>query len=130
MLSEPCVADRSPVSDMDFVLQCAGALGVGEFRLFKLADRWWHGDDRPEEGLEPLFAHYLRTGAAPLWVRWFCRTVLDLAAQGRLDPRQFGARPLRTVPLAGLGGEDSLRARLVTPLLVLVTLLLLAACVV
>ena len=100
MLSDFRFADHSPVSDSDFVLQSAGAIGVGEFDLFELADRWWHGDARPEQALELMFVHYLHTGAAPPWVRRFCQTVLGMANTGTLDPRRFGARPFRTQPLA------------------------------
>ena len=63
-----------------------------------------YGDARPEQALEPIFLRYVHTGAAPLWVRRFCETVLDLANEGRLDPRRFGARALRTRPLARMTG--------------------------
>lgn len=104
MLPDSRFADHPPVSDSDYILQSSGALGVGEFDLFALADRWWHGDARPEQALEPIFLRYVHTGAAPLWVRRFCETVLDLANKGRLDPRRFGARALRTRPLARMTG--------------------------
>ena len=104
MLSDFRFADHSPVSDSDYVLRSAGALGVGEFNLFELADRWRHGVSRPEQALELVFVHYLHTGAAPPWVRQFCQTVLGLANAGTLDPWRFGARPLRTQPLAQSAG--------------------------
>ena len=120
-------ADQAPVSDADYVVQTAGALGVGELNLFALADRWWHGDDRPEKALERIFVHFLRTGIAPAWVRQFCRMVLDLANAGELDPRRFGVRPLRTVPLARLHGRNNAVLKIGLPALMFGVYLLLAA---
>lgn len=124
MLTEPRFADRPPVTDSDYVLQSAGALGVGAFNLFELADRWWHGDGRPEGALERLFVHFLRTGAAPPWVRQFSAAVLERANNGKLDPRRFGARPLRTRPLARWGGRRAVMLQVGAPALLLVVYML------
>lgn len=125
MLTEPRFANRPPVTDTDYVLQSAGALGVGAFNLFELADRWWHGDGRPDAALERIFVHFLRTGAAPPWVRQFCDAVLELANNGKLDPRRFGARPLRTRPLARWDGRGAVMLQVGAPALLLVVYLIL-----
>lgn len=125
MLTASRIADHPPVSDTDYILQSAGALGVSEFNLFELADRWWHGDACPEKALERFFVHYLSTGTAPPWVRQFCRTVLDMAEAGNFDPRRFGASPLQTAPLESLERPNSLALGVGVPALLFGIFLLL-----
>lgn len=91
MVSGLGLPGRSPSGDVGDVLDAAAALGIREFDLFKQADRWWHGRDRPEKSLERIFVAYMFSGVAPAWVRQYCREVLAEQAAGRLDPARFGA---------------------------------------
>ena len=95
---------RRASPDTHRVMDAAAVLRVGEFELFRAADRWWHGRLRAESDLERIFVHYMFHGAAPPWVRQYCRAVLRAEAEGSLDPAAFGVygvRPTRRVPSPG-----------------------------
>lgn len=76
--------------DVVAVLDASAALEVTEFRLFELAWRNWFGGRPDERRLERYFSAYMFAERVPHWVRNFARHILDLDAQGRLDPRSFG----------------------------------------
>lgn len=76
--------------DVVAVLDASAALEVTEFRLFELAWQDWFGKRPDERRLERHFAAYMFAERVPHWVRNFARRILDLDAQGRLDPRSFG----------------------------------------
>lgn len=125
MLTVSRIPNVPRASDSHYVLRSAGALGIGEFNLFELADRWWHGDGRPVTALERIFVHYLYTGAAPPWVRQFCRTVLEMADSGELDPRHFGAPSVPARPPRPSNGRASFMLDVAGPALIFAMFLLL-----
>lgn len=115
--------DASLLEDARLVPDAAAALGVREFDLFRLAYRRWYGRDADEKRLERYFAPYMFHQVAPPWVRHMCREVLARAAQGRLDPDDFGAatvrRVQRPVPLGWLTVALTLAAALAAHVLIL-----------
>jgi hypothetical protein len=64
----------------------AGRLEVGEFELFRLAHRRWHGREAEGDALERAFSAYLRGRGTPFWVRHYAREVLR-AGPGDAPPR-------------------------------------------
>lgn len=97
-------AKRRVSPDTHQVLDAAAVLRVGEFELFVAADRWWHGQARPENRLERIFVQYMFYGTVPHWVRQYCRAVLSAKTDGRLEPRAFGIEtigPQRHAPSPG-----------------------------
>ena len=86
---------RRATPDTHQVMDAAAALRIGEFELFRAADRWWHGRARAERNLERIFVHYMFHGAAPPWVRQYCRAVLHAKADGSLNPAAFGVYGVR-----------------------------------
>ena len=77
-------------TDIVAVLDASAALEVTEFRLFHLAFTDWYGKSAREEFIERQFAAYMFAQRVPNWVRHFARKILELQAQGRLDPKSFG----------------------------------------
>lgn len=77
-------------ADVVAVLDASAALEVTEFRLFELAWREWFGGRPDERRIERYFAAYMFADRVPHWVRSFARRILELNAEGRLDPRSFG----------------------------------------
>ncbi len=85
--------DHAPL-DVRHVAEAAVVLGVREPEIFRHAYRWRYERDLGERLLNETFADYLLRQRVPQWVRDYCRRVLNLAAVGQLDPRDFGvARP-------------------------------------
>ena len=86
--------------DAHAVAATKAVLGIGEFELFRLAHRWFLGSEADEKALERVFMAFLFGGAAPMWVRQYCRAVRDAAAEDALDPRRFGLErlPRRITP--------------------------------
>jgi len=77
-------------TDIVAVLDASAALEVTEFRLFQLAFADWYGKSAREEFMERQFAAYMFAQRVPNWVRHFARKILDLHAQGQLEPKSFG----------------------------------------
>lgn len=72
------------------VAETAVVLGVGEAEVFRHAYRWRYERELSEPLLDETFGGYLLRREVPQWVRDYCRRVLNLAAGGQLDPRDFG----------------------------------------
>jgi hypothetical protein len=72
------------------VVEAARVLDVGECEVFRLAYRFWYKRELRENVLDESFADYLLREKVPSWVRDYCRRVLNLAAVGQLDRRDFG----------------------------------------
>jgi len=87
--------DDEATADARDVVDAALALQVGEFDLFRLAYRRWHGEEAEEKALERLFAGYMFHQRVPPWVRQYCRAVLQSQAEGRLHRAAFGAETVR-----------------------------------
>ena len=77
-------------SDSLNVAEAAALLEISEFRVFELAYTGWFGGEPDERVIEPHFMAYMFRRAVPPWVRHFTRHVIDLAADGTLDPSDFG----------------------------------------
>lgn len=77
-------------TDIVAVLDASAVLEITEFRLFELAWREWFGKRPDERRIEQYFAAYMFADRVPHWVRSFARHVLQLNAEGRLDPKAFG----------------------------------------
>ncbi|MDJ0945880.1 MAG: hypothetical protein QNJ30_20630 [Kiloniellales bacterium] len=90
--------------NLQLVMDAAGLLQIREFDLFRLAwCRWW-GDEPDEKALEECFVAYMFQQTLPIWVRHYCREVLEREWDGRLDPAEFGVNPVaRREPPVGLG---------------------------
>ena len=70
--------------DNALVTLAANQLDVGEFELFRIAYRAWHGVDELEHVVDRHFGDYLVSGRAPHWARHFCRDTLEKSrADGR-----------------------------------------------
>ena len=76
------------------VLDASSELQITEFRLFELAYYRWFGERLSEQKIERFYTGYMFKASAPFWVRHFCREVMDHAAIGDLDPKQFGVYPV------------------------------------
>ena len=79
--------------DESLVLGVSSLLQITEFRLFELAYERWFGARASAERLEKHFCAYMFGAVVPIWVRQYCRDVLDRDRSGRLDPRDFGVFP-------------------------------------
>ncbi len=88
-------SEKSIPADVRNVLDAAALLQVSEFCLFQLAYRHWHGSDTSEGSIERHFIPYMFRSVVPFWVRQLCRRVLQAAADGTLDPVDFGIEPSR-----------------------------------
>ncbi len=89
--------DWSVAVDVRHVAEAGRVLGVSEYEIFALAYRFWYKRDLRQGVLDEAFAGYLRRQQVPVWVRDYCRRLLNLAAVGQLDPRDFGVdRPAIT----------------------------------
>lgn len=76
--------------DEDLVYQARSLLGLLDFEFFRLAWRNWHGGEPDDQRLEPGFMTFLFERRAPDYVRHFARLVMRRAADGCLDPAEFG----------------------------------------
>ncbi|NIR30520.1 MAG: hypothetical protein GWN84_14665 [Gammaproteobacteria bacterium] len=81
--------DHAP-PDVRHVAEAATVLEIREPELFRHAYRWRYERDLDERLLNEAFGDYLLRQRVPQWVRDYCRRVLNLAAVGQLDPRDFG----------------------------------------
>jgi hypothetical protein len=79
-------------ADVRHVAEAARVLRIRETEVFEHAHAWWYQRDISPATLDRSFAGYLLRQRVPPWVRHYCRRVLNLAAVGRLDPRDFGVR--------------------------------------
>ena len=85
----PDAADPvSPISD------AAARLELGEFKVFRLAYRWWFGAEAGARTLERVFAAYMFRQESPHWARHSAREVLGA--------RQIDARQARRLGLGRL----------------------------
>jgi len=75
------------------VLSVSAILDITEFRVFELAYERWFGERGAEDVLERAFSRYMFNTVAPMWVRKFCRDVLEAAIRGNLVPAEFGVVP-------------------------------------
>ena len=82
--------------DESLVLETSSLLQITEFRLFELAYERWFGAPAPAPVMERHFCAYMFGAISPLWVRQYCRDVLEKDRTGTLDPRDFGVVPHRT----------------------------------
>lgn len=81
---------HADTEDGTLTTQGAAALDVKEFAFFRLAYRWWFGEDANDEVLEQPFMRFLKTRRAPHWVRQFAREILDRQRSGQLDRTAYG----------------------------------------
>jgi hypothetical protein len=79
--------------DESLVLGASSLLQITEFQLFELAYERWFGAQAPAQRMEGHFCAYMFGAVVPLWVRQYCREVLDRDRVGTLDPRDFGVLP-------------------------------------
>lgn len=63
--------------DNALITLAANQLDVGEFELFRIAYRAWHGMDELEHVVDRHFGDYLVSGRAPHWARHYCRETLE-----------------------------------------------------
>lgn len=82
------------------VAEVAARSGLSEYAVFACAYAHWHGNDAPPAVLERRFAHYLHSGAAPPWVRHYCRAELRRPFVDRAAP--WPARSARRTALVGV----------------------------
>jgi hypothetical protein len=71
--NDGCQAPDTDIEQMNVVANCRG---VSEYRVFEDAFRAWGRDASEQSDLERGFAHYLRAGEAPVWVRHYVRSYL------------------------------------------------------
>ncbi len=81
--------ERLP-EDVEDVLELSAVLEVREYDFFDLAYRWWFGRRPNSQVLESHFARYMFNKIVPHWVRNYCRMILDLQKQGKLDKEELG----------------------------------------
>jgi hypothetical protein len=72
------------------LVETAQFLSVSEVEVFRLAYRYWYDRELSEALQDELIAEYLNEQKLPGWVRTYCTRVLDAAATGRFDHREFG----------------------------------------
>lgn len=76
--------------DVWSVLRTSSVLSVGEFRVFEIAYETWYGEKGDEKTIEGYFIPYMFGDIVPMWVRHFCKHVLQLDEEDKLDPVDFG----------------------------------------
>lgn len=77
-------------NDVWSVLRAASLLSVGEFRVFEIAYEQWYGEAGDEKHIERHFTSYMFNDIVPVWVRHFCKRVMELDRENALDPADFG----------------------------------------
>lgn len=80
---------RTP-GDVRSVLRAASLLSVGEFRVFEIAYEQWYGEPGDAKRIERSFAAYMFNDVIPVWVRHFCKKVVQLDSENALDPGDYG----------------------------------------
>jgi hypothetical protein len=107
------------------VIDAAQALHIREFDLFRAAFRQWWGREADDKALEGVFVAYMFHQVVPPWVRHFCRRVLEMQRQGRLDLEALGVAGFRRTekppPLGGLYVALTSIAALILYLMILTT---------
>ncbi len=76
--------------DVRHVGEAAKVLNVSSSRYFGSRTVFWYERGLRQPVLKAAFADYLLREEVPSWVRDYCRRLLNLAAVGQLDPRDFG----------------------------------------
>jgi hypothetical protein len=69
------------MSDGECVLQVANDLNMSEFEVVRRAYNDCYGREMEPQALESGFAHNLRFGKAPRWVRYYARMIMDAPRQ-------------------------------------------------
>ncbi len=77
-------------NDVWHVLRASSLLSVPEFHVFEIAYQQWFGEKADEDTIESFFVPYMFKDVVPLWVRHFCKQILQLDKDGLLDPSEFG----------------------------------------
>jgi len=75
------------------LLEASALLQVTEFKVFELAYKDWFGTMPRPYIIEPHFNNYMFNRIIPVWVKHFCRRVVEMGREGTLDPRAFGVYP-------------------------------------
>ncbi len=91
------ICPREP-SDLDTVIDAAGALSITEYDFFRLAFRRWSGREPEDKALERFFVDYMFHQTIPHWVRHLARDVNARLVEGRLDLAEIGALDYRHRP--------------------------------
>ncbi len=79
--------------DVYDVLESAALLDITEFRLFQIAYNWSFGRTATEEQIEAHYIPYMFEKVVPSWVQRFTDQVLQMDAEGGVDPEVFGIFP-------------------------------------
>ncbi|HJO72319.1 MAG: hypothetical protein QF450_08465 [Rhodospirillales bacterium] len=107
------------------VIDAAQALRIREYDLFRAAFRQWWGREADDKTLERVFVASMFHQVVPPWVRHFCRRVLEMRRQDRLDPVALGVAGFRRVerppPLGRLYVALTSVAALILYLMILTT---------
>ena len=82
--------DKHVPVDVSHVWETAQVLRIREVEVFRHAHQWWYQQPLYDSALDHTFGRYLMRQEVPAWVRHYCRRVLNLAAVGQLDPKDFG----------------------------------------
>lgn len=85
--------DGDTTDDGRLVMDAAAALDIREFDLFLLAYRRRFDREPLADRIEDIFATYMFSQEAPVYVRQFAREALEKASAGALDPAEFGVVP-------------------------------------
>lgn len=81
-------------------------LSVSEVEIFRLAYRYWYDRELSETLKDDLMAEYLNEQKLPGWVRTYCSRILDAAATGRFDHREFGVERPGAIPVLDQHGAS------------------------
>lgn len=96
--------DEKVDRDLWDLLETSALLEVKEYTVFEMAYKDWHGKHAPSKVMEAHFSVYMFKGVIPVWVRRYCRKVIELNESGNLDPHQLGIyrpQPSRRLVLIG-----------------------------
>ncbi len=86
--------DENLPEDIENVLQISALLEIREFDFFHLAYQWWFDQSPNDRILERYFVRYMFNQIVPYWVRNYCRMLLELHSQGKLNRDQLGIAKL------------------------------------
>lgn len=96
--------DEKLEGDLWDLLEVSALLEIKEYTVFEMAYKDWHGRHAVKNVMEAHFANYMFKGVIPVWVRRYCRKVIELNETGQLDPHQLGIyspQPSRRLILIG-----------------------------
>jgi hypothetical protein len=85
--------DGDTTDDGRLVMDAAAALDIREFDLFLLAYRRRFEREPLADRIEDIFAQYMFSQKAPVYVRQLAREAVEKASAGTLDPSEFGVAP-------------------------------------